>query len=238
MRPRLWSWLRRATLGLAFPPLCPVCRARAAALGRVCADCQARLEYIPAPACRRCGGRLDTPHAECRECADNPRRWDRAAAGLVFAGLARACIHRLKYQGDVPLVRPLAGAAWAAWQRVHPDVRVDVIVPVPLHWRRALRRGYNQAELLAAEVRRHSGWPLVRALRRCRATPPQARLSRAARRLNPRHAFAVRHPAAIRERTVLLVDDVLTTGATLDECARQLLAAGAAAVHVLTIARR
>ena len=238
MRHELLGWLRRETVGLAFPPICPVCRMAAAAAAGVCDHCRAQLPYIPGPACRRCGGRLDTPQAECRDCADNPRRWERAASAFVFAGLARDCVHRFKYHGDVALVRFLAGAAWAAWQRGQPDGRAELIVPVPLHWCRALLRGYNQAELIAAELGRHSGWPLIPALCRRRWTPPQSRLSRAGRRENLRRAFAVTRPAAVHGRAVLLVDDVMTTGTTLDECTRRLLAAGAAAVHVLTVARR
>jgi ComF family protein len=109
-------------------------------------------------------------------------------------------------------------------------------VPVPLHWSRRLRRGYNQAEILARGLARRHGLPLVRGLRRLRATPPQQG-DPALRRQNVQHAFAVRAPRAVAGRRLLLVDDVFTTGATLNACARTLREAGAAAVGALTLAR-
>ncbi|MCS7026669.1 MAG: ComF family protein [Bryobacteraceae bacterium] len=118
-----------------------------------------------------------------------------------------------------------------------PGFAIDVIVPVPMHWWRAWRRGFNQAELLAKEVSRRAGVRMCRAVRRKRWTPPQAGLSNRARRQNVSGLFEVTKPAEIRGLHVLLVDDVLTTGATASACASALKRAGARAVSVLTLAR-
>jgi ComF family protein len=128
-----------------------------------------------------------------------------------------------------PLAAELA-AAPAGW---------DLVVPVPLHWRRRLARGYNQAAAIARPLACRLGLPAAEALARCRPTPPQTALPRPARRHNPRGAFAVpaRHRRRLAGRRVLLVDDVVTTGATLDAAARALLAAGAAEVHAVAVAR-
>jgi ComF family protein len=152
-------------------------------------------------------------------------------------GIARAAILLSKHGGRLPLLRHLADLL-AEEAPGHLDLtRWDLLAPVPLHWRRRLQRGYNQAEILARAVgRRHAIPVAVRALGRVRATPPQQG-SAEARRRNVRDAFRVRRPGRVMGRRVLIVDDVFTTGATANACARALLQAGAAAVGVLTLAR-
>ena len=124
------------------------------------------------------------------------------------------------------------------WHRLGSELRVvEAIVPVPLHWRRQMTRGYNQAERIARPLAKRIGRPLVTALRRTRATPPQARLERSRRQANLRRAFRCRRPSEVRGRSVLLVDDVTTTGATLEAAATALRRAGAASVVALAAAR-
>jgi len=192
---------------------------------------------LPAPRCPQCGGACDGALAVCSDCLrGDARPWLQAVSAFPFRGLTREAVHRLKYKGDTALV-PLFAAAMAADWRRYGHGELDVVVPVPLFWTRQLLRGYNQAELLARMVARQLGLPCERLLRRRRRTAQQARLDRAARQANVRGVFASRCGLRAAGRRVLLVDDVLTTGATLGEAARVLEAAEAVAVSVLTAAR-
>jgi ComF family protein len=140
-----------------------------------------------------------------------------------------------KYARIEPLARPLGDLLMAALPR---DERFDAVAPVPLHWLRQWRRGFNQSELLAREIARRSGLPLLRALRRVRSTPAQAGLSNTARRQNVAAAFQCSRSAKPAEgRRILLVDDVMTTGATASACALALKRGGASRVGILTVAR-
>jgi ComF family protein len=174
----------------------------------------------------------------CSECLrlGGERPWQHAVSAFAFRDAVRQAVHRLKYQAD-PAVVPVLGVAMAANWREHGSGAVDVVTPVPLFWWRQLRRGYNQAEVLARQVARQLGLPCERLLRRRRGTAQQALLDVEARQANVRGVFACRRGARIAGRRILLVDDVLTTGATLGEAARVLSAADAVAVSVLTAAR-
>jgi ComF family protein len=188
----------------------------------------------------QCSG-MPFPHpvgdgAICADCARNRASWDRARAVLRYDKCSRRLVLSLKH-GDHTHLAPALGR-WM--QRAGGDVlaEVDALIPVPLHWTRLFARRYNQAALLANAIRA-AGGPSVLAdgLIRRRRTPSQGRLSPAARARNVRAAFAVRRPAEIRGKRVVVIDDVLTTGATAEECARVLRRAGAAWVGVLTLAR-
>jgi ComF family protein len=157
---------------------------------------------------------------------------------LRYGDLAREAIHAFKFGGRRTLADPLGDLLAGLGLSALPGAAPDVLVPVPLHPCRARERGYNQALLLARRLERAWGVPVaVDALRRAVATQPQADLDAAARRRNVRDAFAVHSPELVAGRHVLLVDDVLTTGATAGECAMSLRRAGAATVGVLTVAR-
>jgi ComF family protein len=204
----------------------------------VCADCWSSIRPLTPPLCDRCGDPLPTwrvvsiPLGCCPRCRRTPRVIDRARAIGAYDGALRAVVHALKYEGRRSLARPLgrlmrergadmlAGAAW--------------VVPVPLHASRKRHRGFNQA----ADLARHMGVPVLSALRRVRATPTQTGLPAARRHGNLRDAFApTRACATAVGAVVVLVDDVSTTGATLDACARTLKQAGVAEVRALTAAR-
>ena len=238
------TWRRGVGAGLrvacseVMPPLCPVCRAVPRPVGAwACDPCAEAMGLLPTPRCPQCGGACDGALAICGECLRaGERPWAHAVSAFAFRGLAREAVHRLKYQGDTALV-PLFAVAMAQDWRRHGQGELDVVVPVPLHWTRQLRRGYNQAELLARMVARQLGLPCERLLRRRRRTAQQALLEMEARQKNIRGVFAHRCGTQTAGRRVLLVDDVLTTGATLGEAARVLEAAEAAAVSVLTAAR-
>lgn len=233
------AWLRRASLfclDVFFPPVCAAC-------GRVgvllCPACEARLLPVEGAICRCCGRALADQargaHALCPACRDAPPPLAQMRAPLRYAEPTSRLIHRLKYEGYFALGRPLARRLVAGWPAWRPSP--DLIVPIPLHPRRHFRRGYNQSELLARPLAEAVGVPFsATALRRTRHTPPQVGLGPEARAANVQGAFdAV--PSEVAGRVVLLVDDVLTTGATMSAAAEALLAAGAAAVSAYCLAR-
>jgi ComF family protein len=170
----------------------------------------------------------------CALCRSGLRAFDAAYSFGAYGGVLRELIHLLKYERVRPLSRPLSRYLLRALPREHA---FDAIVPVPLHWRRRWDRGFNQAELLAAGLSASTGLPLRNALRRLRPTAAQAGLSNAGRRRNVTQAFGCNRPQAVTGKRVLLVDDVMTTGATATACARALKNAGAVYVAVLTVAR-
>lgn len=161
-------------------------------------------------------------------------RFDAVYSFGVYDGALRRLIQLFKYDGIRPLAKPMG--IWLA-QAFPRDQRFDAIVPVPLHWRRNLRRGFNQSALLADEVSRRTGVPVRRLVRRAKYTEQQAVLTRSQRRLNVSAAFRVPDKALVTGLRVLVIDDVFTTGATLNSCAGALKRAGAAHVSALTLAR-
>jgi predicted amidophosphoribosyltransferase len=284
-----------ALLSILLAPVCAVCQQLLASPSRacVCDACWASVKRVAPPVCDRCGDALPAasramaaiapslvlaapsfalpgalPVALCRRCRRMPRAIDRGRAAGLYEGSLRAIIHAFKYEGRRSLAAPLG----ALMRRQADGLLDDVawVVPVPLHWRRARRRGFNQS----ADLARTLGPPVLHALRRTRATTPQADLPAARRHKNVRDAFALaRAPLwrahagptqcdartlaassamasrfragggvdAMRQmlagRCVLLVDDVTTTGATLEACARVLKEAGVGEVRALTAAR-
>ncbi len=241
--------LARRVLDALLPPRCLACGGGVDEPGRLCAGCWSSLRFLSAPLCRQCGYPFEVEpvagqggdllgEALCAACRRSPPAFDRARAALAYDAASKPLVLRFKHAD-----RTDAAPAFALWMRQAAGELLrecDLVVPVPLHRRRLLRRRYNQAALLAARLARLGGKPhrpLV--LQRRRATPSQGRLSRRRRRLNVAGAFAV-PPAArpeLKGRRVLLVDDVLTTGATLSACARTLKRAGAASVDAVVLAR-
>lgn len=212
-------------LEFVLPQRCPGCGESARPESVLCAACLARVPGLTEPLCAHCllEGREPFP------CARHPYR--RVFSPWQYDERAAAVVHALKY-GARPRIAAglgplLAGAVPPAWRAA------DLVLEVPLHPARMRERGYNQAASLADALAEALAIPRQpEALRRIRATPPQARLGESARRRNVRGAFAVRHPARLAGRRVLIVDDVLTTGATLDACLAELADAGAKAAGV------
>ena len=237
------SALPFALLDLLFPRACLVCGGAVAdeTGGHVCWDCAAAFPRVELPFCTRCGdpvdGRVESAYT-CSFCRRRRPRFDRARSALRYRGGVRRAVHALKYGHATYASRDLA--RWmAACCRVHyADERFDTVTAVPLHARRQRERTYNQAELLgralAAELRLDFAGRL---LRRTRATASQTELSAAERRRNVNKAFTAADGGWIDGRRILLVDDVMTTGATVAECSRVLKDAGAVTVHVITAAR-
>jgi ComF family protein len=207
-------------------PVCSRCLHDPAPLAAefFCADCHAAfLNRAP----------LDE-NGRCTLCRLGLTAYDSAYSFGPYEGSLRKLVHLFKYSGMKPLAKPFGQFMTRALPR---DLEFDAVVPMPLHWRKRWTRQFNQAELLAAEVARRWGIPLHNAVKRVKSTSPQAGLTNAKRRQNVSAAFAVRRNRDLDGLRILLVDDVLTTGATASACARVLKRAGARQVTVLTLAR-
>ncbi len=173
-------------------------------------------------------------NGRCGLCRRGMTGFDAAFSFGEYDGPLRKLIHLFKYSRMKPLARPLGKLLASALPR---DKKFDLVVPMPLHWTRAWQRGFNQSELLGKIIAKRTGTPLVAAVRRKRRTPAQAGLTNAQRRTNVAGAFVWNKRFSVKDRHVLLVDDVLTTGATVSACAAVLKRAGAKRVTVLTLAR-
>ena len=235
-----WHHAARLALDVALPTLCVACREPVAGDG-VCAACWAKLSFIAPPYCPRLGIPFvydPGPELLSMEAIANPPAYARARAAVRYDDVARTLVHGLKYQDRTDLA-PAMGR-WMARAGRELLAEADALVPVPLHWRRGWSRRYNQSGALARVIERQSGVKLVsEVLRRVRPTQQQIGLSRPQRASNVQGAFKVADSrrSEIQGRRVVLVDDVLTTGATVDACARALLRAKAASVDVLVFAR-
>ena len=234
----------RATFGLvvdvALPPLCASCREPVGDAG-VCAACWAKRSFIAPPYCERLGIPVTYdpgPGILSMEAIADPPAYHRARAAVRYDDIARTLVHAFKYGGRLDLA-PTMGR-WMATAGQPLLSEADALVPVPLHWRRQWARRFNQSALLAEIVAKASAVPVTYgALKRVKATPQQVGLSQSARAQNVQGAFRVPPDgkAEVAGRRLILVDDVLTSGATMDACARALLRAGAAQVDALVFAR-
>ena len=235
----------RATLGrildVALPPLCPACRHVLGSQGGLCAGCWSKLSFIAPPYCERLGIPFvydPGPGILSMEAIANPPAYGRARAAVRYDDVARGLVHAFKYSDRLDLAPMLGTWMLQAGRPLLADA--DAIIPVPLHWRRLWTRRFNQSGALARVISDASGVPfLYNALRRSRATSQQVGLSRSQRATNVQGAFSVPPDGKtqILGKRLILVDDVLTSGATIDHCARALLRAGAANVDALVFAR-
>ena len=221
MEFRLLDWL--------YPRECAACEARLIEPDRrsFCAACEGRFEWVRPPFCARCGAGPQGP--ECSECRGRPFVFSGATALGRYEGRLREFVLQLKFRGG----RVLADE-FGRRLALRLDRRFDLVAPVPMSRWKILFRGYNAAELVADRLASHAKLPFApRALRKIRRTRPQADLEREERLANPRGAYRARPVKG----SVLLVDDVLTTGATAEACAQALKEAGAAEVYLAVIAR-
>lgn len=229
---------------LFFPASCRVCRHSIERFTTtpVCAACVNAVRACPDARCRKCGLFLQTATvlhglATCRVCRSGAFVFEQARSFAWYDDTLRTLIHLLKYQGFQPLAKPL-GAWLGSLTTEFERQQFDLVIPVPLHVKRQRQRGFNQAALLAAHVSQAQGIPLgARNCVRVRDTRPQTGLRAAERRKNVAGAFQVPRAESVKGRRVLLIDDVMTTGATVNSCARALLDAGAQGVWVVTLAR-
>ena len=230
-----------ALASLFYPATCVVCAAKIERSEYLCADCQRRAPRIVAPFCAKCSEPFPgaiTQTFSCANCEHRVLHFDGAVAAYRSRGVVRKLVHEFKYARQRHLRYPVAG--WLRETLRDPRLHgrhFDVIVPVPLHPARERERGFNQAVLLAELLAPAITAPLRLALERTRYTTTQTAYDRAERMENLHGAFRLRKKQDVRDLRVLLIDDVLTTGSTLSECARVLRAAGALSVHAATAAR-
>lgn len=242
--------LRARTAGLArlaellvFPSFCRLCREPLDRAGErvVCAACLETLQPRRGPACPRCGRFLQGEADDhlCARCLGQPPAFSLHRSCGVYGGTLKDVILLFKYRRYAPLSRPLARYAEACLGSDGPLWQgAEALVPVPLHPSRRRERGFNQARLLARDLAAVRGLDVLeKGLAKTRNTPAQAGLRAAAREKNVRGAYVVRRPDRVRGRTLVLIDDVTTTGATIRECARVLMEAGAEEVRAVTLAQ-
>jgi ComF family protein len=238
-----------AFLDWLYPPRCRSCRDGILARDEecICTACRSRIRVVGHPRCVMCGRPFPDAAGEDHECAacltrephfSKARAWALYPRGESPDDPVRAIVHRFKYGRKIslgkPLGRILAGACHGDFRRDN----LDCIVPVPLHPKRLRWRGFNQAVVLGKELSRAWRLPIDPfILVRTRPTVPQTELNEAERRTNVRGAFAVEDGTPVKNKALLLLDDVYTSGATVNECSRVLRRAGAKSVHVLTLAR-
>lgn len=226
-----------------YPPVCALCGCRLAEGAALCGPCAEGMPRIAAPFCEVCGepfhGQIDGPF-DCPNCTGISFHFGFARAAMVRSDESLELIHRLKYGREIHLGRDLGKLACGAFE----DRRLAVareekwpLVPVPLHRARRMERQFNQAEEIARSIGIETGLPVLRLLKRVRRTETQTRLTRKQRMDNLKGAFAVRRSASGVPPGLILVDDVFTTGSTVDECAKMLRKAGAERIAVLTVMR-
>lgn len=253
LRSRPWVAAQRGLLtagrlasDLLFPRRCLTCETLLPDRPNtfLCSDCFGHVELCQDPFCSVCGRPFWTfgssfvaPAALCGLCRTQPPPFTSARAVGLYRGYMKSLILRMKYRPEARAAFALGRLLAAHYTSLFGDLVPEAVVPVPLHTERFLEREFDQSVLIARELARIKGWPVKRWIRRTRATHRQSRLSRAGRRANVRGAFAPSFGAGPGGRTVLLVDDVLTTGATAREAARVLVRSGVRAVHVYTAAR-
>ena len=226
----------RAMLDLVLPPRCAGCGEIVSQVGDFCSDCFTTVEWAGSLACQRCALPLETVGEEsCAACLNSAGPIDRLVTATYYDDISRGLVLRLKYSRRVALAKVMGRAMTRRLEAIGGEERL--IVPVPLHRWRIWKRGYNQAGLLAADLSSRTGWTSdPEAIVRVKATQPLARKTAAQRRRAVQGAFRA-SPDKVAGRAILLVDDVRTTGVTLDGCARALRSAGAASVDAIVWSR-
>ena len=226
----------RRVLDFALPPRCAGCGTIVADLHSFCPDCWRCVEFLGESGCSICGTPLAATDMDiCAVCLARPPRIARTRAAVAYGELSRSLAIRLKYGRKVAIAKTMARYMLPLVARDDGD---RLIVPVPLHRVRLWWRGFNQSALVARELSRRLGIPAdVAGLRRIRRTPPLKGMSPLQRRKTVAGAFRVRDKAAVAGKTIILIDDVLTTGSTAEACARTLKRAGAVRVELVSWAR-
>ena len=231
----------KVMLNLIVPPRCPISGELVGETGQLSPDVWKDIHFISDPYCTSCGVPFavelgEDMHIECASCLAHPPEYDQARAGVVYDDLTRQLVLRYKHGDHLYLTR-----SFIPWmEMVGADLveRADMIVPVPLHWTRLLKRRYNQAGLLAkALADKYTKLYAPFALKRVKATAPQGQRKAKDRHVNVKQAFKTSPKYNVEGKTILLIDDVMTSGATVNECAKILKAAGAEEVNILAVAR-
>ena len=238
----LWERL----LGFFYPHVCQICRSEKATAsdGFVCVRCCSKVDgvrFIAEPFCKCCGtpfdGDITTPF-ECFNCRDQRLYFRSARAAVRMTPLVQQVVHSYKYRNALWFERFLGDLFVQTAKPVLESQKIDYLVPIPLHWRKRWQRAFNQSERLAKILSNATGIPLNRGwLKRVQPTPTQTRFTRVQRAENVRRAFSFRGKTRLNGEHLVLIDDVLTTGATASACAKVLVENGAGTVDVWTVAR-
>ena len=235
---RIWGRL----LNAIYPPQCPVCHRQVASIGALCADCWKEIHFLDGAQCSRCGTPFEVDpggEIECAACLSQPPAYDMARAVMRYDEHSKPPILALKHADRLDL--PPGMIDWMVRAGRDMLAQTEIVVPVPLHWQRLWKRRYNQSAELARLLAHKTGLAYApQVLQRLRPTKSQGEMPSAkARHRNVRGAFVVpkNRKASISGKTILLIDDVVTTGATVDACSRSLKRAGAKKVFVLALAR-
>lgn len=229
-------------LAFFFPPVCLSCGERLIAEESVyCETCRGGFDYIAKPFCDLCGAPIQgAPDEEnrCRNCPVSPVHFTRARAALLYQGAIAEGVIAFKFKRRLEMAEFFARILFVFIEKEMKGAKFDAIVPVPLHFLRFFHRGYNQAEEIGRILAKMLGIPLwTEALRRRRATKPQTRLAHAKRHANVRDAFGIIHADPVSGARILLLDDVYTTGNTLNACSKVLKEEGAREITALTVCR-
>ncbi len=240
----MWVKFFRQLLNVILPPRCILCGKILSERNGLCSECFNTIRFVSEPLCARCGRPFSETTADlsrpqlCGTCLQQKRPiFALRRFAFVYDDASKPLILGFKFLDKTQNAEVLANMLWRAGKDIW-SARPDLLVPVPIHYRRLLQRKYNQSALLAKYLARQTAVPVdYFSLKRTQNTVPQVQLSGKARRQNLRHAFTVAKPQNIKGRKIVLIDDVETTGSTLLECAKALKKAGAAEIYSLTLAR-
>ncbi len=232
--------IKDAILDILYPQnmACLVCEKRCKDLDKMglCEECSSSLPFLTSPLCYKCGRPVEEETKLCHHCIQTPYCFKQAVSVFEYTPSIQQFIYRYKYRG-ISFLSGIMGLWMAETLTRCSTWDIDIIIPVPLHKRRERKRGFNQAVLLAKEIGKNTGKEVAQhILIRSKDTPTQVGLDKFQRMWNLWDAFQVRQPDALKGKTVLLVDDVFTTGSTAHHCSRVLLGAGAKQIYVLTLA--
>ena len=232
--------ISKVLLNLIYPLRCPLCQRPLYAPGEsyLCQQCSSKIKRLTLSTCKGCAKPFFEKKSLCFECKGKKFYYDKVVVAAIYDDIIRRSIHLLKYARKTALAKPLGILLIEAVSRLDCIGQIDLAIPVPLHNRQLRRRGFNQAEILARSCRQRLAIPVSTGnLVKAKLTHTQSDLKRDERFKNVEGAFLVKKPSDVKDKNILLIDDVLTTGATLNECARTLKRAGAEKIIAMAIAR-
>lgn len=228
----------RAVINLIYPPFCEICDGKLAEEERhICRKCFGKIKINMPPFCRRCSRHLGYDRIYCSECMGRHSYLKRIWSWGVYDDTLKKCIHLFKYRRKPYLINLFKKPLFKFCDENSVTENADIIIPVPLHLAKLDERTFNQAQILAKALSNHYKIQLSDVLKKIKITEPQNKLNKKQRKINVKDAFNVENAKNIYEKKILLVDDVFTTGSTINECAKVLLKAGAKVVYGFTLAR-
>lgn len=232
-----WTIINRAIINWIFPYKCMFCQQPGINLNAfICTNCMREIIFFNEPLCKQCGKILDVNYSEkCTDCENNPKYFSCARSWIGYQPCTKPLIYCLKNRNDTLLFKKCAELMYKRYSEL--ILQADLIVPVPSHWVRRLRRGYNLPDSLAYYLSKLSGIPYCRVLKKTRYSGHQKTKTQSERVLNVQNSFKVKNSDKVNGKRIIVLDDVYATGSTVNECAKELVNSGAIDVIVLTIAK-